>query len=917
MIWEIGRALGVACAAPRTLPEASTSTARAGNVAPKPRIPSIQRLCAAQRRVRGLYSGEGMAAPLSKLVDLRGDERGLVARIGLVLFGLIAAHTMLETARDALFLGKLPPFKLTWVYALLAVVTLATASVNNRFVRVFGCRNALIVSLHFAAYGTVLFYLLPKSSTLVFGFYVWSALLGTVLVVQLWTFAGRVFTVTQGKRLFGLIAAGGVLGAVMGASLSIAVLELAPVALLMVLGSAIYLVTSIVLTTLEPDEPETRRARGPSQGGWRGGLQALRGRPYLVRLGVLTALATMTVLVTDYLFKSVAASAFEASELGGFFARYYAVLNAIALAVQVFVSGYLVRKTGTILAFIILPLLLVLGASGILLAGGVLLAVLATKGADGALRHSLHRISLELLWMPVPDEERSASKNVVDAVIVRGSQALAAGGLFLLGLWQLDEPRVLAAIVVGFGATWILVGLGLRKPYIELFRNAVHRYGPDGSARLQLDLRSVEVVIEALSSRDPDRSMAALDLLASNGRSRLIPALILYHESDEVLMRALELITDPDRKDWVPLAERLCTHSHEAVRVEALKALARAGVTDPLEARLLDVSPSVRGQAAFWLAQMSDEARPDHHEAVRNIVDIPGEAGASAVIGLLAAIRDSGDGRWAEFIAERTHDESDRVLEAAISAMVTVRDARFIPVLVDELEHHERRPIIRDALVALGPPAQAALERALADHTLPVHLRSHIPRSLSKFRNQRAADVLLDTIMTDDSGEVRYKALRGLNRLVADTDVRVHLDKLERRTQIELAEYLRMLSFWVPLHKALARLDVSQKQSAELLLSLLEDKQKQALERAFRLLQIAHPRESIQGVSEALRSDDRRVRARAQEYIDALTLASGLTEVRSMLRIVSDDLPPEERVRRARPVHRSGPPPMVTKPCEA
>jgi len=839
-----------------------------------------------------------MAAPLSKLVDLRADERGLVTRIGFVLFGLIAAHTMLETARDALFLGKLPPFKLTWVYALLAVVTLGAASVNNRFVRVFGCRNALIVSLHFAAYGTVLFYLLPKSSTLVFGFYVWSALLGTVLVVQFWTFAGRVLTVTQGKRLFGLIAAGGVLGAVVGASISIAVLEMAPVALLMVLGSAIFLVTAILLTTLDPDAPEARRPKQSGQGGWRGGLQALRQRPYLVRLGLLTAIATMTVLVTDYLFKTVAASAFEAEELGGFFARYYAVLNAIALAVQVFVSGYLVRKTGTILAFIILPLLLVLGASGILLVGGVLLAVLATKGADGALRHSLHRISLELLWMPVPDEERSASKNVVDAVIVRGSQAMAAGALFLLGLWGLDEPRVLAGVVVGFGAIWVIIGLGLRKPYIELFRNAVHRDGPDGSARLQLDLRSVEVVVEALSSRDADRAIAALDLLAANGRSRLIPALILYHESDEVLMRALDLITDPERKDWVPLAERLCTHRNEAVRVEALKALARAGITDPLEARLLDVSPSVRGQAAFWLAQMS-EGRPDHHEAIRNITDIPGEAGASAVVGILEAIRDSGDNRWAEFIAERTQDESDRILEAAISAMVTVRDARFIPVLVDELEHHERRPIIRDALVALGPPAQAALERALADHTLPVTVRSHVPRSLSKFRNQRAADVLLDAIMTDDSGEVRYKAIRGLNRLVADTDVRVNLDKVERRTQIELAEYLRMLSFWVPLHRTLSRLDVNQKQSAELLLSLLEDKQKQALERAFRLLQIAHPRESIQGVADALRSDDRRVRAQAQEYIDALTLASGLTEVRSMLRIVSDDLPSEERVRRA------------------
>ena len=44
---------------------------------------------------------------LSGFIDLGEGEVGLDARTTLTLFGLIAAHTLLETARDALFLEKL------------------------------------------------------------------------------------------------------------------------------------------------------------------------------------------------------------------------------------------------------------------------------------------------------------------------------------------------------------------------------------------------------------------------------------------------------------------------------------------------------------------------------------------------------------------------------------------------------------------------------------------------------------------------------------------------------------------------------------------------------------------------------------------------------------------------------------------
>lgn len=50
------------------------------------------------------------------IVDVRKGEARPAAGSFLLLALIIAGHTMLETARDALFLGKLPASRLALVY---------------------------------------------------------------------------------------------------------------------------------------------------------------------------------------------------------------------------------------------------------------------------------------------------------------------------------------------------------------------------------------------------------------------------------------------------------------------------------------------------------------------------------------------------------------------------------------------------------------------------------------------------------------------------------------------------------------------------------------------------------------------------------------------------------------------------------
>ena len=73
---------------------------------------------------------------------------------------------------------------------------------------------------------------------------------------------------------------------------------------------------------------------------------------------------------------------------------------------------------------------------------------------------------------------------------------------------------------------------------------------------------------------------------------------------------------------------------------------------------------------------------------------------------------------------------------------------------------------------------------------------------------------------------------------------------------------------------------------------------KQALERAFRILQISFKHADLRRAYVALTSGDKRARANVSEFVDVL-LVRGDRKIRELVRIVTDDLDPVARARAA------------------
>jgi ATP/ADP translocase len=158
---------------------------------------------------------------LSLVGQIRPEERRQTYAASALIGGIIASHSLLETARDALFLARLPPAQLAWVYLAIAVVSLALF-VLQEYSPARSGRTALCAWLIVAAAIDVLLWsIVARSGTwALYVFYTWTGVFASLVVVRFWTLLGDLFSISLAKRVFSLIGAGGVGGAILGSLLA-------------------------------------------------------------------------------------------------------------------------------------------------------------------------------------------------------------------------------------------------------------------------------------------------------------------------------------------------------------------------------------------------------------------------------------------------------------------------------------------------------------------------------------------------------------------------------------------------------------------------------------------------------------------------------------------------------------------------
>jgi AAA family ATP:ADP antiporter len=822
-------------------------------------------------------------------VDIRHGELRVTLASFLVLFGGLAAHTMLETGRDALFLARLSAHQLPWMYlALAAVAVLFTRTRAGSLAQ----RRSLPALLAVCALGTFLFWVAgPTGTWPLRALYVWTGLVATLTPIAFWLLLGEIYTIAQARRLYAPIGLGSQLGAIAGALAARWMTGFLDAHYLIAASAATLLLTALGPARFVAATARAARHDAPVR-ATPAPLEPLVVRhAYLGRVAGLVLLSTIAFTLGDYVFKSAVAQAVAPADLGRFFASFYLGLNVLSILAQVLLSGWLMRTLGVSRALAVLPLLVLLSALGVA-AGAGLVGALLLKITDGSLRPSLNRLGIELLFVPVPEAHRAAAKPAIDVLGARGGQALAS--VFILAAFAAGGGSATVAVAVAVTCVACAgVALSLRPHYLNVFRSAV-REGTllEPTALPPLDLSSLEALFAALTSRDDGEVLAALELLASQGRARLVPALLLYHPSKPVVLRTLTLLGEAERADWIPLADRLLSGPDPEIRAAALRARTTARPEEwALRTASQDASPLVRATAFVGLIASG----PESEQAWQGLQELAASSSLATRIALVEAIERQPAPAFERVLLQLAQSRDERLAVHVARAMARVRSAAFLPTLVGWLSVREVREAAREALCEHGEQALAALDEALFDPRTETRVREHIPRTISQFPPQQAVAVLQRHLAAERDGRVRFKILRGLGRIVTDRPEVVLDDDLVREAAAGTVEAaIEMLRFRVGLEQGAEQLPARATPAHRLLVMLLHDKEAHRIERFFRLLQLRFRGEDVRSIHRGLWNADRRVRAASRELLENL-----LEEpLRGTLVALVDDLPPKERLAR-------------------
>lgn len=814
----------------------------------------------------------------------------------------MASHALLETARDALFLARLPPARLAWVYLAIALVSLVLFALQERS----GLRSGRAVLAAWlvgsAGVGTVLWVLtaLPATWTL-YVLYTWSGVFASLVVVRFWTLLGELFHVGQAKRLFSLIGAGGVGGAIAGSLLARALAEYAEPRHLLLASSAMLVVTALgthlLLPVSTPNRPAGTRVEGFDP---RWPLQAIWLRPYLRRVAGIVLVSAVALTLVDFIFKSIVVARIRPDELAAFFASTYLVLNALSLATQLFAVSWLIRRLSVNRVLSVLPALVVAATTAVVLGGG-LIAALALKGFDGVFRYSLHRTALEVLYVPLTGDLRSRVKGFIDVLGQRGGQAVAS--VLILIAAALTQSLVAIGVgVIVLAVVWIRIAATLESHYLDLFRETLSAVTSRTRVDFpDLDLASLETLLTRLNSADESEVVAALDMFAEQQRVHLIPALILYHPSRAVVLRALELFSLAGRQDYLAILGLLLDHTDPEVRAAALRTHTWAfGPRKELYLRMAnDPSPIVTAAALVGLVSyVGGEAAT----GAQQVIDELAESGSDIQrLALAHAIRYSPGAIYSDVLLRlaETPDIDCRI--AVAQAMREILSAQFIPALVSMLPVRALRNEARATLVAIGTVALTQLDTILGDPQADWDVRLHAPRAIAFFPPRAASTVLMRHLETTDDPTLAYRILRALGRCRRmDPALPLADDILARNLEKTLADAFRFLDERLALERGATDDETHRTPVHGLLVDLLRSRHTLATERLFRLVGLLFPKEDARSLYRGMNDPSPKVRDSSRELLEHLLEPPLQGAVLALV----DDIGDDARLARAHPYYQ-------------
>jgi len=396
---------------------------------------------------------------------------------------MIAQQVAGKAARDALFLSNFPVTTLPIVMAAGAALSLGAVIYLGRLMtrhspsRVVPALFALncvallsewVTSFYSARIATV-------------GLYLHTAVLGASVISAFWSLINEQFDPHSAKRAVNVITGGGTLGGVLGGIVAWRVSSLVSITTMLPLLATINLVS--LWATVQLPRSESRKAKddSPSEvdancadsaAPWK----VIQSAPYLRNLSVIVLLGAVTSGLLDYVFSAeVARAVVKSQSLLSFFSLFWLLVSVLTFALQAFLGRVTVEKLGLAATLGLLPGIVILGgAFGLAVPG--LVSTTLLRGAEAIQRNSLYRSAYELLYTPLSEKKKRATKTFIDVGMDRiGTVAASAVTVVALHLAEAKAGGILLCIAVACAIVLLARSRPLHNGYVAVLEESLRQ----------------------------------------------------------------------------------------------------------------------------------------------------------------------------------------------------------------------------------------------------------------------------------------------------------------------------------------------------------------------------------------------------------------------------------------------------------
>jgi len=303
-------------------------------------------------------------------------------------------------------------------------------------------------------------------------FFVWLSVFNLFVVSVFWSFMADIYTREQGRRLFGVITAGGSIGALIGGGatsilvVTIGFQNLFPFAATLLL-IAIFCITRLrqwVEQSHADDVLETAASKKPLGGNPFSGITHVFSSRYFTGIAISSIIASLLgTALYMFMAQLVAQAIPDVDEQTRFFSNINNATNAIALLGQLLVVKHVVHRFGVGVSMSLLPVASVAGF--ILLAIEPTLAIVALITVlRRALGFGFSKPTTDMLYSVVTPEEKYKTKNFIDTAVYRSGDLIGTWSIKGFVLAGLSIPAI-SVLMLPFAAIWGAIAIWLGRDY--------------------------------------------------------------------------------------------------------------------------------------------------------------------------------------------------------------------------------------------------------------------------------------------------------------------------------------------------------------------------------------------------------------------------------------------------------------------